>query len=405
MIRASLPPVAFDPSIYGIVSDAADDEGPISIGVPLLPYSGADPMLAARIAIVAPDRLDADALREALLAIDQLPSTSRELHLAVTAGLASLGEPRLGEIRTAARARDLTVREKLYVALGAEASGDDDTARSIEQDLLRTYGERLGDWVRLRTGSSADDVVELTSLGALVAAGLGDPLAPALLDYVRANPATADLHVLDEVGVVTRILARTPAAAASFAYTLDGTRHVVDLPAGRSFGLELTAAQRDAVRVEALTGSVGVGAAWDEPVAPDTLRLDPDLGLTRSVTPAGTIPVDTVVVVELRPSFAATAVDGCYEVVESVPSGLAPMTRADGWIGEDGSVSPYAVVGQEVRFCADREATPTKAIVLRYLARVVTPGAYAWEPALMRFAEAPGGVALVPADRVVIASK
>ena len=80
----------------GSCSDAADDEGPISMGVPLLPYSGPDPMLAARIAIVAPDRLDADALREALLTIDQLPSTSRELHLAVTAGLASLGEPRLG---------------------------------------------------------------------------------------------------------------------------------------------------------------------------------------------------------------------------------------------------------------------------------------------------------------------
>ncbi len=402
---AALPPAAFDPSIYQIATREDDNGNTVSAGVPLLPYSGPDPMLTARIAIVAPDRLDPDGLRDVLLVIDGLPTTSRELHLAVTAGLASLGVPRLAEVRAAAGLPDLTVRERLYVALAAEASGDDETARSIEGALLRSYGERLGEWARLRTGSTADEMVELTSLCALVAAGLGDPLAPALLDYVRANPARAELHVLDEVGVVERTLPRTPSAAASFAYTLDGGRHVVDLPPGGSFGLDLTAAQRDAIRLETLTGSVGVAASWTTPVAAAGLRLDPDLGLTRSVTPAGTIPADTVVVVELRPTFGGTAVDGCYDVVETVPSGLAPLTRTDALVGDDGSVSPYAVVGQEVRFCADRATTPRIPLVLRYLARVITPGTYAWEPAVMRFAEAPGGVAVVPTGSVAIGSR
>ncbi len=172
-----------------------------------------------------------------------------------------------------------------------------------------------------------------------------------------------------------------------------------------SFGLDLSAAQRDAIRLETLTGSVGVAASWAAPVVPAELRRDPDLGLTRSVTPGGTIPTDSVVVVELRPTFGGTAVDGCYDVVETVPSGLAPMTRTDAWVGDDGTVSPYAVVGQQVRFCADRSTSDPTPLVLRYLARVITPGTYAWEPAVMRFAEAPGGVALVPAARVVIGSK
>jgi len=402
---AALPSAPYDPNLYQFGTREDDEGNTISAGVSLLPYSGPDPMLAARIAIVAPDRLDADGLRDVLLAIDRLPSTTRELHLAVTAGLASLGVPRLAEIRAAARLPDLTVREQLYVALGAEAAGDDETARSIEGALLRSYGERLGGWARLRTGSSADELVEYTSLCALVAAGLGDPLAPALLDYVRANPARTELHVLEEIGTVERAVQRTPDAAASFAYTLDGRRHVVDLPAGGSFGLDLSAAQRDAIRLETLTGSVGIAASWAATVVPTDLRRDPDLELTRSVTPAGTIPTDSVVVVELRPTFGGTAVDGCYDVVESVPSGLAPMTRSDAWVGDDGTVSPYAVVGQQVRFCADRSTNPRTPLVLRYLARVITPGTYAWEPAVMRFAEAPGGVALVPAGRVGIGSR
>ena len=46
--------------------------------------------------------------------------------------------------------------------------------RQFERDLLSTYGERRGPWIRLRVGASLDDTVEATSLLALLAAELGD---------------------------------------------------------------------------------------------------------------------------------------------------------------------------------------------------------------------------------------
>ena len=53
---------------------------------------------------------------------------------------------------------------------------------------------------------------------------------------------------------------------------------------------------------------------------------------------------------ELAPSFGAQAVLGGYEVVDLVPSGLAPVARTDGWVGDDGTIGPYRIVGQEVDF-------------------------------------------------------
>jgi hypothetical protein len=46
-------------------------------------------------------------------------------------------------------------------------------------------------------------------------------------------------------------------------------------------------------------------------------------------------------------------------------------------------VYPWRVEGQRVDFCVARDPKkPTQ--TLRYLARVVTPGTYRWEPALLQ---------------------
>ena len=402
---ALLPPDAFDPATYRFGEQANDAGDVIATGLPLLPYGGPDGRLTARVALVAADRFDRSALRDTLLVTRDLESTTRDLRIAVLAGLAALGEPVLPDLRSMATATDLSVGERIDLALGYVAAGDDSAALAVERDLLRTHGQQLGGWTRLRAGATLDEIAGATAGLALIAAGIGDPIAASLEAYVDANPAGDELHVLDQVGVIQRLLARTPAAAASFAWTVDGRRSVVVLKPGEALTVALTAPQRATLRLEALTGQVGIAATWTEPVDLATVTPDPALGLTRTVIPVGTIGPDAMVVVELTPTFGAQAVLGGYEVVDFVPSGLAPVARTDGWVGDDGTLAPYRIVGQEVDFSVWNDLPATHAAKLRYLARIVTPGDYAWEPASIRLDAAPEDAAFTAPTRVTIADR
>jgi hypothetical protein len=242
----------------------------------------------------------------------------------------------------------------------------------------------LGPWVRVPDGDR-EATLEATSLLAMLAAGLGDPLALDMIEFVSANPTQESTHALELAGAVRIALERTPAATASFAWTVDGRRTVVRLDPGESTTLSLTAAQRATLRVERLSGEVGVAVAWRDLAEVDGLATDPALRLTRSF-PDSPIPTDRLVTVELSAVFGSGALPSdCYEVVEQVPSGLAPVWTsppARGYV----LVTPAEIAGQRVTFCVSTDTTargePTAH--LAYVARVVNEGAFAWEPAVMQ---------------------
>ena len=390
---ASLPGADFDLLSYPIGRSERDD-GTIMAGAGLLPYASVDPWLATRIAVLAPHAFDRQTLIDVLVEIRDLPTTKRDLAIAAIAGLAAIGEPVLGDLQEARRQADLTPTELIDLALGFAAAGDDASARAIERDLLRSHGERLGPWVRLRldpTPGGADP----TALVAVIAAGVGDPLADGLADYAIAHPAVDSVNALELAAYASVSLERTPSAAAAFAYTVAGERTVVELRPGESFNLVLTPAQTAGLVVENLSGRVGVAVEARVPVAPASLRPHADVTLTRML-PDQPIPGVGLVTVDLTATFADAAPDGCYDVVDLVPSGLAPLSIG-AEIDDDAAVMwPSSVVGQEVHFCAENSAQSGRSAHLRYVARVVNAGTFAWEPAVMQLAAAPELLAITP---------
>jgi hypothetical protein len=330
-------------------------------------------------------------------------TTKRDLRVAALAGMAALREPVLGDLAEAGRQPDLTPTEQIYLALGFEAAGDDASALAIERGLLTRFGERLGPWVRLRLDATADGA-DPTALLAVVAAGLGDPLASDLADYAFANPALDTENSLELAAYAARYLERTPAAAAAFAYTIDGQRSLVRLAPGEAFGLTLTAAQAAGLGVENVSGRVGVAVEARVPVAPGSLRPSADLSLTRTL-PTMPIAADRIVFVDLIASFGARAPDGCYDVLELVPSGLAPLSISSAPFDQAGVTRPWSVAGQEVRFCASPDETTGRTARMRYAARVVNAGTFAWEPATMQLAGAPDLLAITPGGTATIAAR
>ena len=395
---ASLPATTFDPVEYGIRGISDGD----AQGLPLVPWGGPDVRLTALVAVVAAERFNPDELLNSLVQTRDSELTSRDVRLAAVAGLAALGEPAARELDAAASLPDLTTMERLYVALGYAALGDEITARRIEREVLGADGEQFGSWARLRIGDDRVATAEATALVALLAARIGDPIAGSLIDYLTNDPVTGVVHDLEVATAVRAILERTPAAAASFAYVVEGRRTVVALAPGEAMTVSLTESQRAGMRLQPIEGQVAIVAKWTSPVSTAALRPNADLALTRTV-PASPISTDREVMVELTARFKAGAPQtGCYEVVEVVPSGLAPLP---GWFGEEPGgtwSSPSSVLGQEVTFCVANVPKLGGVARMRYLARIVTPGGYVWEPAIMQLVGAPDLLAFAPSNRIEI---
>jgi hypothetical protein len=107
------------------------------------------------------------------------------------------------------------------------------------------------------------------------------------------------------------------------------------------------------------------------------------------VTPHGAVTTGELVQVRLNVTIDPDAPKGCYEVTDVLPSGLAPVvapwTYYIDWDSRQ-FIPPYSVEGQRVSWCIDPEA-PRKP--LGYAARIVTPGTYRWEPAVVQSLQDP----------------
>jgi hypothetical protein len=389
--ETGLPTVDFDPARY--------QRG----GVAPLPYSSTELALTAMTAIVAPERLRAEDARAALGEWMVDASVTRERAIIAVAGLAGLGNDVLTELH-AIDVEAITIREALWVALGLVAAGDEDGARTIERALLEAHGQVLGPWVRLDVGGSLASTLDAASLLALVATGIGDPLAPSVARYVREMTTREALYVLPEIGVIRWSLDRLPRAAASFAWTVDGARHEERLAPGASWSTSLTPRQRDGFRIETLGGSLAVVATWTRTPGPDDLPSGGLVTISRTVTPAGTAPAIGVVRVQLEVVFASDAPTGCWDVSDRLPSGLVPFVNVPGWADDEAGgrnmLWPYEIAGQRVSWCLD--PSDGREQLLGYAARVVSGGTFTWEPAVVQSVAAPEVGATTPVTTYTI---
>ena len=134
-----------------------------------------------------------------------------------------------------------------------------------------------------------------------------------------------------------------------------------------------------------------------DPRTPADLPSGDLVTIERTVTPAGGASTTGLVKVRLHVVFAPTAPNGCWDVSDRTPSGLAPLASVHGWPGEEESrnvIWPYEVSGQRVSWCLDPSAR--RDVVLGYSARVVSAGTFTWEPAVVQSVTAPEAGATTP---------
>jgi alpha-2-macroglobulin len=372
----ALPTVAFNPASFE------------RNGIALLPYAARDPELTALAALTVPERINVDSVRSYLRKHSDANRTTREGRIMALAGLAGLGEPILAELHSMAL-DDLTIREWLWLALGLAAAGDENGARDIERRLLDQHGQRLGPWVRLKVGETVDDIHVAGRLLLVLSARLGEDFARDVAAYLHHEGSFERLIALEQLAYLQATLERLPRTKTRFAWTLDGERHVVALDHGRSFSIVLTAEQRVGFSLERLDGKLAVVTSWS---GPGPLPSGSEASIERVVSPITGVTEATLVRVTITVTFDAQAPDGCWQITDLAPSGLAPIEREYAWPGGGSwSNSPWSIEGQRVSWCAypERPDRPDPDRTFSYLARVVTPGAYTWEQALIQSDAAP----------------
>jgi len=355
-------------------------------GIAIFPFADDDLALSARAAALAPDRFGQQTISEYFQKVIDDPEETRERVLIALYGQAALGQPVLTQVQAAAGLDDLSPRERLYAGLAAVELGDEGTARAVYGEIIADFGERRGQALRINVGEDQDDILEATSLAAILAAALRDDYAPLLFDYTLTNYRRETLIELEQISYLATALPGLSSAPVRFTYVLHDETVQAQLERGESQSLVVSPEELTALDLRVVDGTVGVTTSYVAPFDPSSVEPDPEVSLQRSYPgqsdDAVTLREGSLVRITLSWKLGAKAVDGCYQVSDLLPSGLRPVTRLFEQGIKDTTVSyPYLIEGQRVSFCVSRDATNK---TLAYYARVVGTGTYTIEPAVIQ---------------------
>ncbi|HJX61668.1 MAG TPA: Ig-like domain-containing protein [Dehalococcoidia bacterium] len=355
-------------------------------GIAIFPYADDDLALSAELASLAPDLFDRQGLRNYFWNVVDDPNEGRDRVIIALYGLAALGEPVLFQVQDLLQAVDLSPMEALSLGLAALELGDGESARGAYDSVLTKYGEVRDPYVRVKAGVDQDDILEATSLAAILGAALGDTYHEGLFRYVTDTHTKDILIHLEELLYLSRLLPTLSPEPVRFAFVLDGERREVELASGRTQSLELSPDELAAIRFEDIEGQIAVTSLFAVEASPSDLASDTSISLQREYSAGGGVTTEfvqaDVVKVTIRYSLGATPFDGCYQVTDYLPSGLRLITQPyRRGIYDTNLWYPYVVEGQKVSFCVTNDPM-SKPIV--YYARVVSRGEYQAEPAIVQ---------------------
>jgi hypothetical protein len=388
---------------FGLPAVAAPDPNGLDVyrvedGLAIVSWGSIELDVTALAAMARDPRLTAGNLDPLLSTVAASPDETRARRLLALAGLAALGEPVEDQITAASTQTDLTVEEQVNLALAALEAGDETLAGRLEQQILASHGFRYGQQVRIDPGPDVDAAVTTARL-AIVASSLGDPVAAEMDAYVAAHPSPTTLVDLERALAARGWATRVAVVKSSAAITFDGVRQVAALDGSHAAAYDLTPAQASSASIEPVSGTVLVVQTWDAALDAASLKARDGVTMTRTVTPASAIAADDTVIVEFHVTIPPAERSAGWLLVDNVPSGLAPISYLGAVPVEEspaGFVSPTFMDGQRVAFLVGWDPKQSD-YTLRYVARVVTPGAYTWETSVLQSTADPAwGLTVAP---------
>jgi len=330
-------------------------------------------------------------------------------------GLAALRQPVLMKINSIKESKDLTFEDKIYLALALAKLGDKENARQLYAENIRPQVRFQGPDGWLADETDKGKQVKLTSAIAVLASYLnigGDK--EALWNYASNHRPERDLNELEQIMIMKTELARTKDQAVRFTYQLNAKKEIIKLENGQSYLMTLSADDVKNIKFSNIEGQISLISFYERNRDPQELAKNNELSLTRqyfvNAQPTKTFSEGSIILVRLDPSIAASAIDGNYQVIDYLPSGLRPITRLyerdlPGGDRCDSIWYPSKIIDNTLYFNIWKGFDKDKYCdnrTINYYARVVSKGNFRANPALIQSQKDLGSLNVSAEDSVEI---
>ena len=365
-------------------------------------------------------------------------------------GLAMLREPVLLDLDNCALLEDLSVTDAVYIALAYFALGETGLAADLYKTRVAPRLEDLTPFYRVNTGADNDDILAATSAATLLASKIGASEREGLYAYCIGNYTYDILVNLEELSYIKDKIEKAAGGAESgtvkaggiITYSLYGEEFTREVKYGSSFVLRIPAMNFGEFKLLNVSGDVGAVSVYNAPLT-EPGKSDTDVTVWRSYYGANEFAVSggadgraasggtdgrsvsggvdgrsvsgsvfkqgDLVRVELKIDYSKKAINGSYCVTDYLPSGLEFVNNSakvnenaaaaagygsyggfGGYGGFGYGFRRYAVTeGQKVTFY-DYNGYFDRNIIYYYYARVICPGVYKAEGALVQNLDAKG---------------
>lgn len=351
-------------------------------GISILPYGESDPYLSALIASAAPDKFDRTALASYFYRLlDENEDADKS---ALLWGLSALREPVLLEVKAMLEQKDLSPEQRINLAYAMFDIGNGAVGEKVFAELLKAHGEDLEATMRINAGKDQDDIITATTQMALLAARLDDPAKNKLYQYILENRGTDILNLVEQAQILEYNLQVMNPEPVSFAYELQGEKHMKTLEGRQVFRLTVLPEDAAALKFSLISGKVGVVTAYHTPYNAAEIPPRDDLKIQRSYLvnkkAVTTLGRSDLVEVTINYTIGDKAPAGSYEITDTLPAGLRyvsqPYNRAEKLSKH--LTWPTGVKGQSITFYAGKGGGP-----IVYYARVTSAGEFKAEPILL----------------------
>lgn len=300
-------------------------------GVTLFPYSDNDLTLTVLMADLASDYLYTDKTKSYLY--NSLNDEIADIHRISQSlyGLASLDELVLSKIYSIQKSSDLEFKDNVYLALALAKIGDKEKA-------IELYNNRIKNNIRVEGGeawldeiSDQTDRVKATALVAILASYLDQDESFALGQYVLTHNPVYELDKIEEILYMRSELAKSYDGEVSFKYKTKDRSESVTLEKGKSYALNLSQAELSSIEFSSIKGTIALISYYERAKNSLELAKNTELSLNRSYFVDGQqtnkFKEGDTVLVRLDLNIAQSAIDGQYQIIDYLPSGLKPITR------------------------------------------------------------------------------
>ncbi|MBL8030567.1 MAG: Ig-like domain-containing protein [Candidatus Doudnabacteria bacterium] len=364
----------------------------------LFTYGDSDLALSAKIADLVPESIYGPQVIQYFKNSTKdknadLSRTSKALY-----GLASLKQPVLNKLQFIKDEPDLTFEDRLYVALGLARLGDKENARKIYFGKLKPEIHFEGGQAWLKGEDNQTKQVKLTALFGVAASAISENSdVSQVWKFLQSHYPSEDLDVLERLMIIKDQLAMANQAPASFTYELSGKKAEVVLEKGRSQTILFSKADLEKIRFSNVKGDVTALVVLERYKSPESMTKNPQLSIRREFLVNGkqatSFKEGETVLVRLVYALDKKSIDGAYQIVDFLPSGLRPISSL--WqrgLSQDYSqcsyrAQPMSVEGNRVYFMA-YHGTNFSSIctnfTIEYYARAAASGEFNVNPPLFQ---------------------